>query len=59
MARKVVHTTAYKLSHGTEPRGWGTWIFKSLDNGTEVATSMKTYTEAKKLLAPGEWMVQP
>lgn len=58
MARKIVYTTAYKISHGAEPRGRGAWMFFNMATETEV-TVTGTYTEAKRQLTAGEWMVLP
>jgi hypothetical protein len=60
---KRISTRLYRSSHGHEPRGRGLWIFEQYVPGqppTDITvTRTGTYTEARRALPAGEWVVLP
>ena len=57
-------TTEYRFSHGSEPRGRGSWAFESDETGEQFwARGGQTLTEAKRELRAagktGTWKVLP
>lgn len=52
-------TSAYRRSHGREPRGYGMWIFLNLRTGELVESTPATYTQARAALPAGLWRVMP
>lgn len=53
-----VETALYVNSHLREPRGRGGWLFENIETD-EVINLNGTYTDAKKRLPPGTWLVLP
>lgn len=60
---KLFLTREYEFSHGSSPRGRGTWIFApqgQRDNmDAWVYVHNATYGEAKRKLPAGTWIVCP
>jgi hypothetical protein len=63
MTAKTFSTTEFQFSHGTKPRGFGTWIFAPAgqrDNmDAWVTVNCATFTEAKAQVPAGAWIVCP
>jgi hypothetical protein len=55
---KTVSTRQYQASHGRSPRGYGQWMFE-LRGAGEIVTRTGTYTDARKALPAGNWVVLP
>ena len=64
----TVSTDYYEFSHGTRPRGRGTWAFAPSTSGRRVpaedapitwAPGNLLYSEAKATLPAGEWIALP
>lgn len=56
--RTEVDTREYRRSHMAEPRGRGGWLFRNAVTGEEVCRC-GTYTEARRALGGGSWVVLP
>jgi hypothetical protein len=62
MPAKTFTTSKYEFSHGSKPCGRGGWIFapQCHENGQAKWVSANgTYTEAKRQLPAGQWVVLP
>lgn len=62
--RKSVSDRLYRSTHGRAPRGYGRWMFELRNLPGQPPTDMVTertgtYTEAKRSLTAGEWIVLP
>lgn len=55
---RTVHTTAYKMRHGTTPKGRGNWGFRNLRTG-EVVRINAAFSTARKQLDAGDWLLLP
>lgn len=60
----TVTTRQYVTSHGRAPRGYGHWMFELRNLPGQPPTDhvverAGTYTEAKRALPAGEWIVLP
>jgi hypothetical protein len=59
----TVSTRLYQSAHGRNPRGYGMWMFdrRHADGTTadQPVTRTGTYTEAKRALPAGSWVVLP
>lgn len=55
---KQFDTREFVNSHGKAPRGHGTWIFQNEETGDEHQ-GFGTYSDIKKLLPGGNWIVLP
>jgi hypothetical protein len=49
----------YRTIHGRAPRGYGMWMFEKRGQVDETVSRTGTYTEARKALPSGEWIVLP
>lgn len=58
MTTRTVDTTPYRLSHITEPRGYGDWVFENADTG-EWFEGNGLYSKVRKSLPPGTWKLLP
>ena len=61
---KTVSTRLYRQSHGRDPRGYGLWMFElrnvpGAPPTDHIVTRTGTYTDAKKALPAGSWIVLP
>ena len=56
--RTEVDTREYECSHMRAPRGRGGWLFRNATTG-EVVNRNGTYSEARRALAGGRWVVLP
>ena len=62
--KTAYHTHKYEASHGTTPKGYGSWAFSPYDEPTSIEWVKGTYTEAKKVVAKmhpqiENWIVLP
>lgn len=60
----TVSTRLYRTAHGKDPRGYGLWMFELRNQPGQPPTDQVihrtgTYTEAKRQLPPGSWVVLP
>ena len=60
---KTFSTTEFEFSHGRKPRGFGSWGFAPKgqrdDMNAWVWVNNATFTEARKQVPAGEWIVLP
>jgi hypothetical protein len=69
MPGKTISDSHYEMSHGRKPRGYGLWVFATLEAfRASHATSRLpagmvehtgTFTEARAALDDGDWIVMP
>ena len=56
---RSVSDRLYRTVHGRAPRGYGLWMFEARGQLDQTTSRTGTYTDAKRALPAGSWIVLP